>query len=141
MVPQQPSPVEPRKSFKMPSMQLLNGVRRRIPGRSGRAQRTEEESYELEVAIPGASSRSQLPDLPSSSRVIPEVDDGKPTLLRDADGGESDKVGQFEASMKQYEKDLKAFDRIRWVDLHVRHATVRQTPSDSLLLVQRVDQS
>jgi metal iron transporter len=130
MVPHRPSPVEPRKSFKMPSMQLLDGMRRRLPGRSSRRQRTEEESFELSVHVPGETSHRDVPDLPSSSRIIPEVDYGKPVLSDQAGFGENHKVGQFEAAIKQYEKDLKAFDRIRWVDLHVRHATVRQISWD-----------
>lgn len=143
MVPQQPSPVSARKSFRMPSIQLFDGLRQRRRDRAGAGRQDEpqEEDYELEPTVSRAQSRP-LPGASSLSRSASgleitqqrqesgvEVDDSKPVFLRgaDNDGGESDKAGAYDAALKQYEKDLKAFDRIRWVDLHVRHATVSCT--------------
>lgn len=34
------------------------------------------------------------------------------------------KEEDFVVAMKRYEADIRAFDRIRWVDLHVKHASV-----------------
>ena len=49
---------------------------------------------------------------------------------------------EMEAAMKKYEAELKAFDRIRWTDLHISHATVRYpSPISSAQLTCRLIRS
>ena len=38
---------------------------------------------------------------------------------------ESGSESAFEHAVKLYEAEMRTFDRIRWVDIHLRHATVR----------------
>ena len=51
----------------------------------------------------------------------------RPRSRNDARDAEETKDAEFEGRMKQYEKDLRSFDRINWVDLHLFHFQVSQT--------------
>lgn len=121
MVPRQPSLTEPRKSFRMPSLNVFGSMRRR-PQRA----REPEEAYELDNTVSASPFATGMSNAASELRgaSAAEINDGKPSILPDSAGSVSRKEGDYEAALRQYEKDLKAFDRIRWVDLHVKHATV-----------------
>lgn len=111
MVPKPPTHDDKSKrSFKMPSLGLV----RRLKGQSTNNVR-EEEAIEMERT----SSRIDLPTLDDVSAREADAD-SKPDILPPA----ARKETEMEAAMRKYEADLKAFDRIRWTDLHISHATV-----------------
>jgi len=58
----------------------------------------------------------------SSTQIETEPEVGK-DIVQLENGGES----AYEHAVKQYEAEMRSFDRIRWVDIHLRHATVCQT--------------
>jgi metal iron transporter len=104
-----------KRSFKMPALGLV----RRLKGRSTPAV-LEEETIEMR-----RTTSSPLPRLTETTILDDgsgrELDaDSKPDVLPPA----TQKVTEHEAALRQYEADLKAFDRIRWTDLHISHATV-----------------
>ena len=93
----------------MPSLGLV----RRLKGQS--APR-EEETIEMERTTTRPFDLPMLDD--NSPR---EADaDSKPDVLPAITRKET----EMEAAMRKYEAELKAFDRIRWTDLHISHATV-----------------
>ena len=110
MIPKPPSPDNgTKRSFKMPSLGLV----RRLKGQS--APR-EEETIEMERTTTRPFDLPMLDD--NSPR---EADaDSKPDVLPAITRKET----EMEAAMRKYEAELKAFDRIRWTDLHISHATV-----------------
>jgi len=111
MIPKPPSPDDGiKRSFKMPSLGLV----RRLKGQS--APR-EEETIEME-----RTTTRPLADLPAlEDTSAREADaDSKPDIMPAV----TRKDTEMEAAMKKYEAELKAFDRIRWTDLHISHATV-----------------
>lgn len=101
-----------KRSFKMPSLGLV----RRLKGQPATDAR-EEETIEME-----RTSSTRLTDSPNlEDGTAREGDtDSKPDVLPPAPRKET----EIEAAMRKYEAELKAFDRIRWTDLHISHATV-----------------
>jgi metal iron transporter len=110
MIPKPPSLDDKKRSFKMPSL----GFVRRLKGQS--APR-EEETIEMERTA--TRPFTDLPSLDDSSAREADAD-SKPDILPAATRKET----ELEAAMRKYEAELKAFDRIRWTDLHISHATV-----------------
>jgi metal iron transporter len=111
MIPKPPSPDDgTKRSFKMPSLGLV----RRLKGQS--APR-EEETIEMERTT--TRPFTDLPTLDDSSAREADAD-SKPDILPAV----ARKETEMEAAMRKYEAELKAFDRIRWTDLHISHATV-----------------
>ena len=112
MIPKPPShDDQAKRSFKLPSLGLI----RRLKGQSPINVR-EEETIEMERTT---SRPLEVPTLDDS--LAAEADaDSKPDILPPVTRKET----ELEAAMRKYEADLKAFDRIRWTDLHISHATV-----------------
>jgi metal iron transporter len=111
MIPQpptHPSDNKSKRSFKMPTLGLV----RRLKGISTRTN-VEEETIEMDttpvdhLAISPAQAEGGDPD--SKPDVLPQI---------------TRKETNYESEMRKYESDLKSFDRIRWTDLHIHHATV-----------------
>lgn len=110
MIPKPPTPDDgTKRSFKMPSLGLV----RRLKGQS--APR-EEEVIEMERTT---TRPLDLPTLDDESTREAETD-SKPDILPPVTRKET----EMEAAMRKYEAELKAFDRIKWTDLHISHATV-----------------
>jgi metal iron transporter len=77
----------------------------------------------------------QFAEVPSSSRtarfdrVESQIEDEGMVKERDVvqnepyQGNESDDKG-YEIALKKYEQDVRSFDRISWVDIHILHSTV-----------------
>jgi metal iron transporter len=111
MIPKPPTHDDKiKRSFKMPSLGLV----RRLKGQSAIGAR-EEEAIEMERT----STRLDIPTLDDNSAREGDAD-SKPDTLPPVTRKET----EMEAAMRKYEADLKAFDRIRWTDLHISHATV-----------------
>ena len=71
-----------------------------------------EAEYEMD-AVPSASQAAE--------GVTTTQDEGMDKHVMVSDGaGES----SFDEAMKRYDAEMKSFDRIKWVDIHLRHATV-----------------
>ncbi|KAK4688793.1 hypothetical protein P7C73_g1320, partial [Tremellales sp. Uapishka_1] len=99
MVPVPPSAVPAKKSFKMPTM---------LARRKRQAK-----SVDLELSDIGRSNSR------SSSRTTSAAKGGEPAVMQ-----EDDRETELEAKQKVYEEDVKKFDRIKWVKLHVLHSTI-----------------
>jgi metal iron transporter len=110
MIPRLPTDSTTKKSFKMPTLGLIRRLRRKT-GAVG----VEEETIEMEPTPTPLDTGSQ-------ADMAGEMQDAesKPDILQRSGTKETD----HEAAMKKYEADLKSFDRIRWTDLHIAHATV-----------------
>lgn len=98
-------------SLKLPSF----GLRRRSERQTTVAP-IEEENIEMksnDLPIDGHGVQNGGTD--NGEGVIAQLDRARSSSGEDAN---------YEAAVKKYEADLKSFDRIRWTDLHIRHATV-----------------
>ena len=121
-IPEPPSYVSRKFNHKLPSVFRKRKVRH---------DQQPEGEYELDEynrpCPPGPSySQSQ------SGNVESEVEMGK-----DIVGAESSETVDLE--MKRYEAAMKGFDRIKWVDIHLRHATVGRRDCAGLLISDRHD--
>lgn len=102
----------------------------------GRATEAQTEEYELEVRPtthtltglnedgvrppvqhPTAGSRTEIEDERDAKNLSGPLDDGR---AEEEDGSRE----EFSKAMKAYEVALSRFNRIRWVDLHLKHASV-----------------
>lgn len=112
MMPRPPVPeTRSTKSLKMPSF----GLPRRL-NRQTAVTPIEEETIEMKSYQPANETDNVHPNGPClDDDVIAQLDRAESRSHQDHD---------YDAAVKKYEADLKAFDRIRWTDLHIRHATV-----------------
>lgn len=118
MVPRPPTMDDKAKrSFKMPTIGLIKRLR-------GRSASVEEETIEMEPTCPPLVEGSR-PD----STATGQDSESKPDLLPRENT--TSKQSDYETAMKKYEADMKSFDRIRWTDLHISHATVGPPPIPS----------
>jgi metal iron transporter len=150
MVPRPPS-LRSRKSFRMPRMFSWPFPFSYPFSRSTSSRRQQDEdigtstSLELGVlpirpSVDGDRDSIQPAPLPRVQRRGSDLEDkilgGDEEMSASATttprlgaglGESSDALTKdFEAATREYEADLMAFDRIRWVDLHVLHATVSE---------------
>lgn len=84
-----------------------------------------------------AEAEFEMDEIPSTSRA------GQAMTRTESDAGGKDipvsaaaSVSEFDVAMKRYDAEMKSFDRIKWVDIHLRHATVSEH-SPSLLIIDR----
>ncbi|OCF34616.1 metal iron transporter [Kwoniella heveanensis BCC8398] len=124
MLPIEPSPVKKPRSVSMPS---LNPFRRRRPHPR---QNSDSTIPQTNVDIEYQSSSAARPNPATSSAsglsIRPETP-GKDLPLEsiEQDEGEMSKDElDYVKAVKKYEMDVRMFDRIRWVDLHLLHATI-----------------
>lgn len=108
-------PMRTRKPMnqRLPSILSSLKMRRRRPGNTS-ADNVELDNMERTLAaepVCGSIAEPSTPVTPVTE--VPKKDDD-----RDDDDAE------YQLALKQYEADVRTFDRIRWVTLHVNHATV-----------------
>ncbi len=127
--PTQNSPRQnaPRSYVKTLSHDLLSRLRRRPNFRRiEKARRRDDGDIELRDCPPDsyrkvievAASSSADTDFSRSENEVEE----KPMMSEVED--DKEKLS-YQALRKQYEADVKSFDRIAWVDVHLLHSTVR----------------
>lgn len=109
MLPVLPSRAKKPINNRLPSFNPLGRLRRRNP-------EPQPETTEVELEEVNQAGPSQLPDLP---RVESDVGIA-PAPKTFADKDDDD----YQVAMEKYDADVRAFDRIRWADLHVIHATI-----------------
>ncbi len=108
-LPQPPSFFSRKISHKLPSL-----FKRRIM----RTQEEEDPEADYEMNdLDGSSNPRIRIENGNAGNLEGEVQIGKDVMA-----GESSETLDLE--MKKYEEALKGFDRIKWVDIHLRHATV-----------------
>ncbi|EKD05645.1 divalent metal ion transporter, Smf3p [Trichosporon asahii var. asahii CBS 8904] len=108
MLPVPPSRTRKRIDNRRSSFNPFSGLRRK---REPSPQPNEVELQEVNQA--GSSCRPDLPRMESDIGMMPQVFTDK-----------NDSDDDYELAMEKYEADIRAFDRIRWVRLHVIHATI-----------------
>ena len=112
MMPRRPTPESDTATT---AKKLPFGLRRRL-NRQTTVSPVEEETIEMKSYDPPArGDGTPHASADHSEDVIAQLDHA-----RERSGQNSD----YDAAFKKYEADLKNFDRIRWTDLHIRHATV-----------------
>ncbi|WVF66834.1 hypothetical protein IAT40_001576 [Kwoniella sp. CBS 6097] len=125
MLPVEPSPIKQPRSVSMPS---LNPFRRKRPDPRQNSDSIIPQTN-LDVDYEPSSSSSARPNPMTSTSgfsVRPETP-GKdlPVELNENDESEMTKDElEYTKAVKKYEMDIRMFDRIRWVDLHLLHATI-----------------
>lgn len=109
MLPVPPSRKPKRRNVALPALNVF-GLRRRQQAQERAATPDNVELAEL----PSASAAG-----PSTLAVVAANVEPLPKTAAD-----DDKEDDFAAAQKRYERDVRAFDRIDWVRLHVNHASV-----------------
>jgi metal iron transporter len=104
MLPRPPKRRREPINNRLPALNPAAAIRRRL-----RPQR-----QETDPEIPLENVEGCEPTVASTSAVPPQLNLVKTT----------DKDDEYEAKMEVYEKAIRKFDRIRWVNLHVWHASV-----------------
>jgi metal iron transporter len=111
-----------RISHKLPSL-----FRRRV----AQGEREDEGEYELDQMNRPIASSSNARGQPGSSAVEGEgcnVESERDMFKEIAlvESGDSQRTAEaaYEDAVKRYEAEMKSFDRIKWVDIHLKHATV-----------------
>ncbi|KAL7419824.1 Manganese transporter smf1 [Cryptotrichosporon argae] len=113
MLPTPPSAPVERRNARLPSL-FASLRRRRAPADCEDPRRQHAELDDMIELGPVTSAR------PASS-ALSRVDTSKGT---DADAVVQDKEDDYAAAMGRYEAEVRAFDRIAWVDIHVYHSTI-----------------
>ncbi|KAL1410197.1 Manganese transporter smf1 [Vanrija albida] len=115
MLPVPPSRKPKRRNVALPALNVFGGLRRRLGGRERAATPDNVELAEIELPREARAGPSTLAVVAADVSPLP----------KDA-GAEDDKedTGDFAAAQKRYEREVRAFDRIDWVRLHVNHASV-----------------
>lgn len=105
-----------QKSQSTTSLKMLSfGLRRRL-NRQTTTATVEEECIEMKSNdLPVDGHAVQHDGTDNGEEVIAQLDEARTSSGQDA---------EYDAAVQKYEADLKEFDRIRWTDLHIRHATV-----------------
>jgi metal iron transporter len=136
---------------KEPSALRRRFARKALPGflRFGNKGKDTSEAYELEPTEPqtghtltGLNEEGVRPPVTRSASIggaelrpgrateveteeeVKHLPAGSPQGRMSDDDEEDGRRDEFMAAMKRYEAKLGGFNRIRWVDLHLRHATV-----------------
>jgi metal iron transporter len=110
-LPEPPNYMSRSISHKLPSVFR----RRKSPNR----EVDPESEYEMDAMDRPSSGVSASYQRPGMSEVEVEQRVGKDEVLVRGRSNET-----LDAEMKRYEAEMKSFDRIKWVDIHLRHATV-----------------
>lgn len=111
-------PVPPTRARK-PINQGLPGVLSILKLRRQRPGTDSPDNVELDNTERALAAEPVCDSLPEpSTPVTPGAEGPKKDDVKDED--EAD----YQLALKQYEADVRSFDRIRWVTLHVNHATV-----------------
>lgn len=120
MVPRPPV-MSAKRSFHLPSLQLWSRLRRRqLHSAQGNSN---DGAIEMQPYVP----RQQQQGAASSSRAsLGAVDESvKPVYLEGEEREERQEVkDEYEMEVKRYETEVKKFDRIKWAEIHILHATV-----------------
>ena len=118
MLPVPPAPEPAQKSFAMPSLNIGSRLRSRFRREPRQYQET---AVELNL-YPRSSSfiREASCSSETTRHSTPETD----AYLKPSDVPMEAKKSSFELAQTRYEADIRAFDRIAWVDVHLLHATV-----------------
>ena len=110
-------------SHKLPS--LFKRQKRRTSDASSQNPPGAESSgsaYELEE-VPADSVSGRLDRTPALIRGESEIEEvGKDVY------GLNRKKTEYEKALERYQSEVKSFDRIKWVDIHLFHATVSHGP-------------
>ncbi|WOO78921.1 Manganese transporter pdt1 [Vanrija pseudolonga] len=115
MLPVPPSRKPKRRNVALPALNVF-GLRRRNQQQERAATPDNVELAELpSVAAAGPSTLAVV-----AADVAPLPKNASDPAPADAD----DKDDDFAAAQKRYEREVRAFDRIDWVRLHVNHASV-----------------
>ncbi|BEI88013.1 uncharacterized protein CcaverHIS019_0107310 [Cutaneotrichosporon cavernicola] len=108
MLPRPPKRRREPINNRLPALNPAAAIRRRL-----RVQRQDTDPEiplePVEGHEPTAASTSAAPSAAPSPLVIAKS---------------TDKDDEYEAKMEEYEKEIRKFDRIRWVKLHVGHASI-----------------
>ncbi|GMK54527.1 hypothetical protein CspeluHIS016_0111130 [Cutaneotrichosporon spelunceum] len=104
MLPPAPKRKRERINNRLPMLNPAAAIRRRF--------RPQREDSDPEISLEPVESH-QPTSAPSTSTAPPLA------VVKS-----TDKDDEYEAEVEEYEKAIRKFDRIRWVKLHVRHATV-----------------
>jgi metal iron transporter len=121
MLPRPPSRKPVPKNNRLPSLNPLSVLRRRRTSRAC-AEGVEDGEVELRsVSTTGRSTGVGLTCVAPEGSSRPDLHHLESNVGKDDDDDKDDQDYTF--AMKRYEADIRAFDRIRWVDLHVWHAT------------------
>lgn len=109
-------------SHKLPS--LFKRQKRRNSDASSRNPTAESSgsAYEPEE-VPANSASGRLDRTPALIRGESEIEEvGKDVY------GLNRKKTEYEKALERYQSEVKSFDRIKWVDIHLFHATVSHNP-------------
>jgi metal iron transporter len=114
MLPIAPQPRRSFRDFAMPSLKLFR--RKSATPAPAPSEQIELAGLEIERIQSGDSKRFDLSQPAGFTDQVPELDD-----VASVDEREKDMLQR----QKDYEEDMKRFDRIKWADIHLKHATVR----------------
>ncbi|CAK9786732.1 natural resistance-associated macrophage protein [Cutaneotrichosporon oleaginosum] len=106
MLPRPPKRRRERTNNRLPALNPAAAIRRRL-----RPQRQETDP---EIPLENVEGREHGSSTAHDSAPPPQL-----PLVKT-----SDKDDEYESKMQEYEKAIRKFDRIRWVNLHVWHASV-----------------
>ncbi|WVQ94443.1 hypothetical protein IAU59_001522 [Kwoniella sp. CBS 9459] len=127
MLPMEPSPIKQPRSFSMPS---LNPFRRSRPHpRQDSDSIIPQTNIDVTYQPSSSSSRPHPISMPSSMSGLdarPETP-SKDLPIESVENDETEMTKdelEYTKAVKKYEMDIRRFDRIRWVDLHLLHATI-----------------
>ena len=131
----QPLVPEPESYFKqkMKTMRVSHKLPSLFKRRGTQREQEDEDEYELDRVNPPVSSTSVTVRSQRGSQTI-EAEGGNVESERDmfkdialVETGDSGRTADtaYEDAVKRYEAEMKSFDRIKWVDIHLKHATVR----------------
>lgn len=109
---------EPPTRARKPLNQRLPSLLSSLRLRSQRSRTTHSDSVELENMEPTVAAEPVCDAVPEpSTPTTPGIEIAK------KDDDKDDEESEYQLALKQYEADILTFDRIRWVTLHVNHAT------------------
>ena len=108
-------PIAPEPKTKL-DIKLPSLFKRKQKGASNITEEIEMDQVAVQRSSEPTASTSADPTRSTCS--VAEMEEGKQVFVVEEDS-------EYEAAMKLYEEEIKTFDRIEWVDIHLRHATVR----------------
>jgi len=144
----QPLAPEPKTSFKhnMKKMKVSHKFPSLFRRRGPSLEDQDEAGYELDQMDRPDSTRSRpltTQDLTRPNDPDERFDNGNVENERDMykemiliESGDSRRTAEtaYEEAVKLYNAEMKSFDRIKWVDIHLKHATVSVVPNHAYLL-------
>jgi hypothetical protein len=116
----QPKAPEPESAFSRKLASKLPSIFQRNKRRNSNTDaQSGEAAYEMSPIGPSFAR----PDAQRQQAESEIEGDGKDVLVS---SGAS--TSSFDMAVKRYDAEMKSFDRIKWVDIHLRHATVCRLP-------------